>query len=218
MKFLTELANKYGTDKGTLIAPAHGFTEIYHKYFESSREKVVKVLEIGVERGYSLQMWSEFFPNALIVGMDVHINVISQNPNIAIEYGNQAVEQDLLNVVSKYGDNFDIIIDDGGHDIVLQQSTFGTLFKYVKPGGHYIVEDLHSSFIPHYLASHNMREGDDATAYNVFTRLQQTNALTTPYIHKTDIEYIQDNLDCIEIYDLQNDRNHITSIIKKKCL
>jgi hypothetical protein len=46
--------------------------------------------------------------------------------------------QDLIN---KTGGDFDLIIDDGCHNTIAQQTTFGFLFPYVKNGGYYIIED-----------------------------------------------------------------------------
>ena len=43
---------------------------------------------------------------------------------------------------------FDIIVDDGGHRMREQRMSLETLFKHVKPGGVYLCEDLHTSYMP----------------------------------------------------------------------
>ena len=51
-KSLTELANQYGTDKGT-VGPvrtwsAHNYTDIYEAYLERYRLSTLTILEIGL--------------------------------------------------------------------------------------------------------------------------------------------------------------------------
>jgi hypothetical protein len=66
MSELTILANKYGSDKGTVYGDKHNFTETYEKYFKSFKDKKINILEIGVNDGSSLKMWYDYFPNATI--------------------------------------------------------------------------------------------------------------------------------------------------------
>ena len=42
--------------------------------------------------------------------------------------------------------SFDIIVDDGGHTMQQQIGTFIELFPYLKDGGVYVIEDLHTSY------------------------------------------------------------------------
>ena len=53
MKQLTLLANKYGTDKGTMFRECHGYTEIYEDYIKKFIGKRPRILEIGIEDGNS---------------------------------------------------------------------------------------------------------------------------------------------------------------------
>ena len=41
---------------------------------------------------------------------------------------------------------FDLIVDDGSHDVGHQQLTFGKLFRLLKPNGIYIIEDMCTSY------------------------------------------------------------------------
>lgn len=45
---------------------------------------------------------------------------------------------------------FDIIIDDGGHTMNQQKTSFITLLPLVRSGGLYVIEDLETSYIPLY--------------------------------------------------------------------
>ncbi len=62
---LSELGRKYGTDKVD-----HGYCDVYHQAFEKKRQEVTAVMEIGVFFGASIRMWKDYFPNAVIHGVD----------------------------------------------------------------------------------------------------------------------------------------------------
>lgn len=152
---LSGLGQKHGTDK-----VSHGFTDVYDKLFQVNRLEVKKVLEVGVFFGSSLKMWAEYFPNAVIYGVDSFTghqgngNIFpnadrflkeNTNPRIKLVVADQAKIEDLDKVISSVGDEFDIIIDDGSHLMYDQQITLGKLFKLLKNEGIYVMEDLHTS-------------------------------------------------------------------------
>jgi hypothetical protein len=154
MASLEELTIKYDVDALEL-----GYTSHYAKLLDSVRYDIKKVLEIGVETGRSHRMWLEYFPNAIIYGMDVfdetdrsgyvkEFNRLQEgNPyldrSIMFE-GNQSNVDDLQRFLSEYGGDFDMIIDDGGHSMEQMQTSLNYLWNSVKSGGLYVIEDLHS--------------------------------------------------------------------------
>ena len=150
MKNLTELANKYGTDKGTM-SYGHGYSVIYNELFKDWQDKSIKLLEIGVcdprFPGASLKMWEEYFFNGKIIGLDINpeaLNFTSDRINIWIEDQNNYGNLILLAWVGY--PSFDIIIDDGSHVGEHILTSFKALWSSVKPGGYYIIEDLHSAY------------------------------------------------------------------------
>jgi glycosyltransferase involved in cell wall biosynthesis len=145
---LDKIAIKCGTDKSSLW---HNYTRHYFKYFSHLREKKLRILEIGVGKGQSLRMWEEFFPNAEIFGIDTDpscLELVSERTNIFI--GDQTDEKFLRSFPKKVGGEFDIIIDDGGHFMDQQITSFRTLFPYLKARGIYVIEDLHTSYLKKY--------------------------------------------------------------------
>ena len=74
----------------------------------------------------------------------------SKNPRITITAGDQADIKTLEDFKSKYGKDFDVIIDDGGHTMVQQRTSLYHLWDAVKPGGIYVLEDLSTSYLPNY--------------------------------------------------------------------
>ena len=110
---ISSLAKFYKTDKFE-----HGYTEIYEKYFENIKDQKLNILEIGVADGGSLLMWSDYFKNSTIIGLDIHkINLKEKKldrENIKVHQGSQSDIKFINDIVKKY-ENFDIIIDDGSH-------------------------------------------------------------------------------------------------------
>ena len=149
MATLKELTIKYDVDALEL-----GYTRHYSDILESSRYDITKVLEIGVETGRSHRMWLEYFENATIYGYDIfqygvdEFNKLQEgNPYLdrsVMFKGDQANIVDLQRFISENGGDFDMIIDDGGHTMEQMQISLNYLWDQVKPGGLYVIEDLHS--------------------------------------------------------------------------
>jgi hypothetical protein len=139
---LTRLAEGTETDKGLR---GHYYTELYDVFFLPLKNGAAKILEIGIASGDSLKMWMDYFPRATIYGIDIVPKTKLDSARIKTFVADQADRTQLESFIGKFGGDFDIIIDDGGHLMNQQQISLGFLFKYVKPGGYYIIEDLHTS-------------------------------------------------------------------------
>lgn len=105
----------------------------------------VRVLEIGVQNGGSLQVLSQYFgKESQISGLDVDARCsnLKLGNNISVTIGNASDPKvcDSLGV-------FDLIIDDGSHSPKDQRTTLNNLFmKHLSEGGVYLIEDLEHSF------------------------------------------------------------------------
>ncbi len=124
---------------------AHYF-DVYDDFFKRYIGTNPQVLEIGVQNGGSLQILSQYLQNARIYGVDIDPNVV----NLRLEENITVFNFDITDkqAITKNFKNsaFDIIIDDGSHicyDII---TTFQLLFSMLKPGGVYLIEDLHTSY------------------------------------------------------------------------
>jgi len=142
---LKELAEKHGSDKAK-----HGYCEVYEAYWGEMADQSIDLLEIGVKDGASHRMWLDFFPQGRISGME---NAQYGNPadrpedaRFKVMGGDQGKLSALWEVAQALGP-FDIIIDDGGHTMWQQQLSFAALAPWVKPGGYYVIEDLHTSLM-----------------------------------------------------------------------
>jgi len=143
MNELDALAIKYGTDKSS---PHHNYTDIYYRLLNTNKSEIKNVLEIGIFQGNSLKMWRDFFQNATIYGVDINPQCKFEEERIITIIGNQTD----VNFIKTLPDDFDLIIDDGGHQSTQQIGSFVLLFPKLKSGGMYIVEDTCCSYWSEY--------------------------------------------------------------------
>jgi len=125
------------------------YFDVYERHFNSYRDRPIKLLEIGVMGGGSLAMWRDYFhKESVLVGIDISkdcLNYADESQNIHVRIGNQDNEKFLQTVIEEFGD-FDIIIDDGGHQCGPVIKSFEVLFPHLTPYGVYLIEDLHTSY------------------------------------------------------------------------
>ncbi|MGV9800274.1 class I SAM-dependent methyltransferase [Mycobacterium sp. NPDC003449] len=107
-----------------------------------------RMLEIGVDRGGSLQMWRQYLPDATIVGVDISPKAAQYDDpgrNLHVRIGDQTDVAFLAGVLDEFG-QFDTILDDGGHTPKQMIRSFQYLFPRLKPGGVYLVEDVCANY------------------------------------------------------------------------
>ena len=152
---LTELANRFGTDKGTKHGHAHHYTLVYDALFEPLRVKPVRVLEIGlliggpehgdfarqVTTAPSVLVWLDYFTKGVVYGFDYSDFSHLASERFRFVQGDCGSENDLERLACLVPKH-DIVIDDASHASYHQQLVFRYLFPRLKPGGMYIIEDL----------------------------------------------------------------------------
>ena len=145
------LATLYGTDKSRRH---HGYTEYYRRHLGYLRFKPITLVEIGVGGdaddslgGASLRMWRDYFFRGNIVGVDLHEKALRRlGPRVEVRQADQSSREDLEHLVRTISTPA-VIIDDGSHVPSHIRLTFDILFPSLAPGGWFIIEDLHTSFM-----------------------------------------------------------------------
>ena len=136
----------YRTDK-----VANGYLRWYDGLFAGRWPDVRAVLELGVYRGGSLELWRDYFPAAAIVGIDSDLSQVEvpDRNRIAIERGSQGDAQFLRSVALRAApQGFDLIIDDASHVAADAESSFRALFDdHLKSGGWYVLEDWCTGYL-----------------------------------------------------------------------
>jgi len=207
---LTTISKKYGTDK-----VSHGFTQFYDSILNKRKDKIKNLLEIGILNGASLFSWNDYFPEAKIYGID-NIEKNIKNDNIITFKGNQQNINFLNEIIHKTG-NFDIIIDDGSHNMDHQQISFGHLFKNINSGGFYIIEDLHTS-TDFYSNKRNFNRNNNksnSTLKMIFNYIE-TKKIKSEYLDNDTCKYIEKNISKCYIFHNNTNKCSITAIFQKK--
>lgn len=126
---------KHHSDKGTF----HSYIDVYEDLFKPYRHEPVSFLEIGVNYGYSMLTWQNYFTKGTFHGIDVQrIAHHTKGYNYIVE--NINCTESIKNYLK--GLTFDIIIDDGSHLIDDQINALKILYPMLKSGGLYIIEDI----------------------------------------------------------------------------
>lgn len=146
-----ELADVFKTIGG-VHKWAH-YLPIYERVLAPYRMRPIRMLEVGVFKGGSLEMWRRYLhPDSVIIGIDIDINCKQfDDPDrgVHVRIGSQADPDFLEQVAAEFGP-FDVILDDGSHQAAHMIATFQNMFDAVKVGGVYIVEDIHANYWPRF--------------------------------------------------------------------
>lgn len=201
---LDQIGKRYGTDKATY----HNFCNFYDSHFNSLKNENISLLEIGIYNGSSLRMWKDYFENGEIYGVDIVPKNFNED-RIKTEICDQNKREDLEKIFS--GKEFDIIVDDGGHMMNQQQLSFGVLFKTLKSGGLYVIEDLHTSHSEGYRRNLPF---EISTLY-VLNNFIENGVFNSSFLTEEENNYLTSSIKSIELLD-NNNHLSITSIIFKK--
>lgn len=121
----------------------------YERFFSPYKDGAIRLLEIGIQNGGSLEIWGKFFSRAeVIVGCDINSDcakLVYSDSRISVVVGD-ANTDDVEKSIFAISPEFDLIIDDGSHasrDIV---RSFARYFPRLVDGGIFVAEDLHCSY------------------------------------------------------------------------
>jgi hypothetical protein len=228
---LTGLGIRYGTDK-----VQHNYLVVYDDLFAAQRLQVRRMLEIGVFRGASVLMWRDYFPHAQLVGMDLffHANIKRLHIVRTGSFYDDAVNGKLGKRVSAMRCNhsdiaemdefvgneraaqhtYDIIVEDGSHMQRDQQLNLAQLLPLVRPGGFYVIEDLHSSLESGY----DELPVSENTTVQVLLRLQRSGRFSSKHVRSAAAVYLERWIDSVQLIappDVSYRRNML-GIVRKR--
>jgi len=211
---LDNLFHYYGSDKANFFKltnkAGHGFSKFYEKKLEKYKEKKINILEIGSYAGASAAAFAKYLPNSKIFCFDINIsNFKYKSKNIhvfGVDINNKKKIQTILtSIFSQHNFNeFDLIIDDGSHNLSDLLISFKLFFKILKSGGLFIIEDLkHPNYyeynkdINHIFMNDflNNLSSKKKTLSNIFNEKEQEELMNT--IEK--VENFKGNLDSSDI-------------------
>lgn len=145
-----------GTDK----VASHSYWYTYGRYLSHVRDLPIRLLEIGLgcDMGYgpgrSLKLWRDLLPQATISVVEVNATCMQHWKDKVAQVGrgqvyigsqdSDALLDSITSDAAQYG-LYDVIVDDGSHFGPHVLKTHAKLWHALKPGGIYVIEDLHVS-------------------------------------------------------------------------
>lgn len=245
METLAQLSEFYCTDKRP---SEHDYARFYEFYFSKARQSRFSLLEIGIlehpdkiNRPYgaaSLKMWADYFPNAEIHGIDISDLRHCQQDRIKIYIGDQGETEQIKNIFESQNLRPNIIIDDGSHKIHHQQNTLGTIFRYLSPGGIYVIEDIvefnlsrnlesqlfasraefhdHADGVPmSFTSSSGKLDALSCTTTHMLMNYCINGRIKSPFITPDDASYLEEQIDFCNIHPSKVFNMNIAFLRKK---
>jgi hypothetical protein len=129
------------------------YIKVYDQMFNGFRAASVRLLEIGIQNGGSLEVWAKYFDGATaLVGCDINpacADLRYDDPRVHVVVGD-ANSDEAAAQIAAISPSFDIVIDDGSHhssDII---RSFARYFPKLSENGLFVAEDLHCSYWAEY--------------------------------------------------------------------
>jgi hypothetical protein len=139
----------YEEHKGKVSDQWSLYLDEWDRLFDPYRDKQIRLLEIGIQNGGSLEIWGKYLAKAeKIVGCDLDKKCEQlryDDPRISVVVGD-ANSDDCQARVLQQSAAFDIVVDDGSHQSSDIVRSFARYFPHLNDGGIYVAEDLHCSY------------------------------------------------------------------------
>lgn len=141
---LVELVDNNRTDKNT----THSYLPLYEKLLSSKKTSAKNILEVGICEGGSIKLWSDYFINATVYGLDIMQENklwegIKNKPNIILHTCTDAYNENFFNNEFLSKDIlFDFMLDDGPHSLDSMKSFIRLYSQIMTTDGILIIEDV----------------------------------------------------------------------------
>ena len=143
---LEELVDNNRTDKNTV----HSYLPLYQQLLINKKETAKNVLEVGIGPGGSIKLWSDFFVNANVYGLDLMNNEnvwegINNKEEIILYTSTDAYNDDFfINTFLNKNIKCDFILDDGPHSLESMKQFIKLYSQIMTDDGILIIEDVQS--------------------------------------------------------------------------
>ena len=204
------------TDKGP---NGHNFTDVYDRFLGAWRHDPIRIFEIGVASGGSLRLWNEYYEKASIFAIDIVDSKQYENARTRTFIASQSDRGQLAKAMAAFGGEFDFMLDDGGHGMAQQQISLGFLFKYVKSGGYYVIEDLHTSLTKKYVGGGYGAEPDgENTTLRMLERYTNGNPpkFESKYLLPDESAYLDQHVESLVISFRHDQEHSMVCLIRKR--
>ena len=189
---------------------SHGYAKIYEKYFHKYKEKKLNIIELGSFYGNASAALFFFFKNSQIYSADINPDMYIYNSKrlenfFADTSSRSSIEENII----KKNIEFDIIIEDASHMLKDQIISLFILFKILKSGGFFIIEEI--DFPEKRDDMHANQEFPDLKT--ILKKINNNENFESKYINQDEKKYFLNNVDFIKFY--KGNINEF-AIVKKK--
>lgn len=127
------------------------YFDIYERHLGKFVDKKPVVVEVGVYRGGSAEMWKKYFgEGATIIGIDIDQNIKNYPTEGCTQIiGDQGSPEFWDNFLTQYPE-IDVFLDDGSHICSHQILTMQKVWPHIRKGGIFMCEDTHTSYWANY--------------------------------------------------------------------
>jgi cephalosporin hydroxylase len=141
----------YLNNKGRPIHKMMHYFGAYERHFGRFVGHPVSFLEIGAGDGGSSQMWKRWFgPLARVVTVDINPACKEfEDEQVSVRIGEPSDPVFLQELIDEFG-VFDLVVDDGSHQMAHVLATISYLYPRISPNGVYMVEDVHTAYWDEY--------------------------------------------------------------------
>jgi len=141
---LEQLVDNGKTDKNT----THSYLPLYQQLLIGKKDTAKNVLEVGISYGGSIKLWSDFFTNATVYGLDIiNSNMvwtdIKNNKNIILHTSTDAYNTEFFKThfLAK-NIKCDFMLDDGPHTLDSMKQFIRLYSQIMTDDGILIIEDV----------------------------------------------------------------------------
>lgn len=141
---LIDLVDNSRTDKNGL----HSYLTTYNNLFFNKKNSCKHFLEIGIDHGGSIKLWTDYFKNATVHAIDIKKyediwDELKNKENIVLHTSTDAYNVKFF-TETFFNPNvkFDIIIDDGPHTLESMILFLNTYIHVMEEDGILVVEDV----------------------------------------------------------------------------
>ena len=181
-------------DKKKIVS--HNYSVFYDKYFKNFKKDKINLLELGSHEGKGLASFFFYFPNSDLIGANINPFQMRFNSKRISELFVDVSSSRSISSLSGYlKKNPDIIIDDASHNLKDILTAFGILFKKLKSGGCYVIEDMDQFKALKELNPYS----DEPTPLEILKKINDKQDFKTSFIDEESKKYLIENIKYIKI-------------------
>ena len=198
---LDELFVHYNCDKGSSSIwegkkiSTHNYSVYYEKYLSHLRQKKIQILEIGSHEGKGIASFYSYFPFSKIIGANINPFQMKFKSKRITELFVDVTSEKVLTNLSNFIPKQDVIIDDASHNLRDILITFSRLFKNLKSGGIYIIEDMDQFNTFKELNPYT----NEITPMQILKRIQNKENFGSSFISKEEEKFLLDKIKEVKI-------------------